>query len=397
MFPIKVCKLTRSESEVFKKYFCDGEGNFFFEGMWLRNQRKENAKQSGYIDESTQRRRYIHFYDKYVCLSEGEENFLAVKDAYICVTNTLTKQEVEAYKNKIVSALKEKGFTQSENVYSKGNFDVIINEYENHPKNAEAGAVFPEDYKSIDVICVTKGYEYKSHYDRMWKHSTKMYRLPEKRENPTYINSLNEVEKFFPAQVEMGCGPSIEANIPPLYNMHETYRDQNHISKTFYFAEDDDLILNIILDTQKMYEKFGYVPMCCVKAEHTEAYKIFNELYKKGVFRGIVYNNNFDRLVTRFDIKEYILRIYDKDKYLPKAEFDPFVKSLVCIGTHADRRQMQKQAREYGLKIIYIDPEGFYENGKFISYPIEGPKTGDAILKKTFTEAMQMFKEKFLD
>lgn len=397
MFPIKVCELTKKESEIFEKYFCNEEGCFYFEGMWLRNQRKENAKQSGYKDETTQRRRYIHFYDRYVLLKEEDKNYLAVKDTYVCVTNTLKIDEVKEYKTKILNALEEKGYEKKNNVYVKGNFNVIINEYANHYKNAEAGVTFPSDYSSIDVICVTDGYEYSSHYDRMWKHSTKMFRIPEKRENPTYINSINEIEKFFPAQVEMGCGPSIEASIPPLYNMHETYRVQNHISKTFYFASDDDLILNIILDPQKMYEKFGYVPKCCVKAEHTEAYKTFNELYKKGVFRGIVYNNNFDRLVTRFDIKEYILRIYDKDKYLPKAEFDPFVKSLVCIGTHADRRQMQKQAREYGLKIIYIDPEGFYEDGEFIPYPIEGPKTGDVILKKTFTEAMQMFKEKFLD
>ena len=116
MFPIKVCKLNESESNVFSKYFCDENGSFYFEGMWLRNQRKENKAQSNYIDETTQRRRYIHFYDRYTLVKENEESFLAVSDTYICVTNTLKISEVEEYKNKLITALNSKGYTKNGNV-----------------------------------------------------------------------------------------------------------------------------------------------------------------------------------------------------------------------------------------------------------------------------------------
>lgn len=112
---------------------------------------------------------------------------------------------------------------------------------------------------------------------------------------------------------------------------------------------------------------------------------------------GTVFNNNFDRLVKRFNIPEKILRIYDKGTYLPKVEFDKNAKSLICIGTHADRRQVQRQARQEGKQIIFIDPEGFYGENGFEPYLIEGPKTGDIILKMTFEQAMEQFKKAFLD
>ena len=49
-----------------------------------------------------------------------------------------------------------------------------------------------------------------------------------------------------------------------------------------------------------------------------------------------------------------------------------------------------------GIKVIYIDPEGFFEGGNFIPYPIEAPKDGDLIYAKTFEEAMAELKDKLL-
>ena len=241
--------------------------------------------------------------------------------------------------------------------------EVIINTYDNHPRNA---TLFPSNYNSCDIVIHNKGYDYSCHQDRMWKLSTKMYRNPDKRENPTYIKDASEILQYLPAQIEMGCGPSIAAGIPPLYDMHEIYKVQNHITGKFYFAEQDDLILSIINNPEQMYFKFSKTPITCIKAKHTKGYKIFNNLYQDGTFRGIVYNNNFDRLVKRFNIKETILRVYDLDSYIAPFYADENVKSLICMGCHADRRQIQRQAREKGLKVIYIDPEGFFnKNGYF--------------------------------
>ena len=384
----KVAKLNKREKRIFENYFMEN-GEFVFEGCWLRNQRPENAKRSGYVDETTQRRRYIHFYSIYNTI-EDKGCWLNLKNYYLYVTNTLPKEEINSYLSKILNALSDNGYIQNDNIYTKDDMEIIINTYDNHPKN---NSPFPENYISCDIVIHNIGYNYQEHQDRMWKLSTKMYRMPDKRENPTYIKDVKELINYLPAQIEMGCGPSIAAGIPPLYEMHETYKVQNHITGCFYFSEQDTLILDVINNPEKMYSKFTQTVLKCIRAKQTKGYKTFNKLYKAGLFKGTVYNNNFDRLVKRFDIPEIILRVYDLDCYLTPFEADKDVKSLLCLGCHADRRQIQRQARAQGLKVIYIDPEGFYSKEGFEPYPIEGPKTSDLIWKTTFEQAMKDLKK----
>ena len=88
MFPLKIFKFNQQESQTFNKYFAEKNGEFYFEGMWFRNQRPENKNQSGYIDKTTQRRRYIHFYNTY---TNKNENF-SLKNAYMIVSNTMPKE-----------------------------------------------------------------------------------------------------------------------------------------------------------------------------------------------------------------------------------------------------------------------------------------------------------------
>ena len=387
-----VSEISPKQAEIFNKYFVGEDGYFNFEGCWLRNQRPENAKKSGFVDETTQRRRYIHFYDSYVDEVVDQKHHLALAKYYLYVTNTLPVEELDAYYQKIQKALEIGNFKKvsEDNYLNENGTQVIINHYDNHPRNTTE---FPKNYKSLDIVVCSNGYDYADIQDRMWKLSKKMYRMPDQRENPTYVTDVKDILEYLPAQVEMGCGPSISANIPPLHEMHETYKVQNHISGKFYFAEADTLLFDLISNEAEMRKKFAKVPIACISAELTEGYKVFGEMYKKGYFKGTVFNNNFDRLVKRMDIPEKILRIYDINDYIADCDFDPDVKSLVCMGCHADRRQVQRQARKHGLKVIFIDPEGFYTKDGFEPYPIEGPRDEDIILKMTFEEAMNKLKE----
>lgn len=390
----KIEKLNSKDAEIFKKFFIEN-GEFPFEGCWLRDQRKENAKTSGYIDETTKRRRFIHFYNTYNLLEENGDYIFNLKNFYIYVTNTLPKNEVDEYLSKILKVLKDKNFEKtSDTTYLKDNFEVVINLYKIHPQNTSD---FPQNYLSCDIVLHNKGYEYKEIQDRMWKLSRKNFRKPDKRENPKYVYDAKEILKYLPAQVEMGCGPSIDAGIPPLHEMHEIYRVQNHITGKFYFSEEDTLILDILKDPNKMFKKFSQTPLKCIRARHTQGYLDFKKLYDKGLFKGIVYNNNFDRLVKRLDIPEQIIRTYSFDTLIPTVKFDKDVKSLICIGCHADRRKVQKQAREQNLKIIFIDPEGFYTEDGFDKYLIEGPQNDDIIYKTTFENAMVELGREFYD
>lgn len=392
-FPVYVTKLTKEENDIFLNNFANDSGEFEFEGVWFRNQREANKRQSGWQNSQDERRRYIQFYDTYTVSQSGGESFLSIAKSYVYVSSTYPKQETEEYYNKIVAALEQEGFTKlDKDYYQKQDMFVKLLKYDNHPKNVEFNLTFPANYTSVDVVITSPNYEYSDIYNRMWKLSTKMFRVPGTRGEPTYINSIKDILPYLPAQIEMGCGPSIEVGIPPLYEMHETYKVQNHDTGKFYFGKEDDLVLKIIKDPESMYKQFSYVPTVCLQAKTTPAYDIFGEMFKRGYFKGTVLNNNFDRLVKRYGLDEIILRIYDKNTYLPKVNFSKDVKSLICIGTHADRRQVQKQAREQGLQIIYIDPEGFYNQNGFEPYPIEAPQTGDLILKTTFEAAMEDFK-----
>ena len=392
LFPLRIFDFNKEEENIFDKYFAEENGEFYFEGMWFRSQRIENAQKSGYVDETTKRQRYIHFYNTYV----NQNHALTLKYAYLVVCNTLPKEECNEYVTRVFDALHCANFAQvNATTWEKDGLQIIVNQYKEHPKHMEYNIMFPSNYTSVDVIAVTKDYDYMPLYNRMWEHSTKLYRVPQQKGHPTYITDISEIEQFLPAQIEFGCGPSIEADIDPLYVMHETYKVQSHQTGRFYFGKQDDLIQNIILSPTASYLKFSQTPKKCIQAEHTEAYKIFNQLYKKGLFVGTVFNNNFDRLVKRFDIPEQILRTYQKSIYIQKLNFDEKAKSLICFGTHADRRQVQKQAREKGLKVIFVDPEGFF-NKTFEPYPIEAPQDEDYILKLPFSQAMQLFKDKFL-
>lgn len=387
-----VQEITQHQAEILKKYFIADEESFDFEGCWLRNQRPENAKKSGYVDETTKRRRYVHFYDSYVCEEKNGKYYLALSKYYLYVTNTLPKDEIERYYKRIQEALEIGHFALvKKNVFeAKNGTQVQIFRYKDHPRNVEP---FPANYESLDIVVCSNGYDYSAIQDRMWALSKKMYRNPDVRGNPIYTNNVADILKYLPAQIEMGCGPSINANIPPLHDMHETYKVQNHISGKFYFADQDDLLYNVISNENEMRKKFAKVPLACISAELTEGYKAFGEIYKKGYFRGTVFNNNFDRLVKRMDIPEKILRVYDINEYIAQCDFDPEAKVLICMGCHADRRQVQRQARKNNMQIIYIDPEGFYTKDGFEPYPIEGPQDGDIILKMTFEEAMNKLGE----
>lgn len=50
---------------------------------------------------------------------------------------------------------------------------------------------------------------------------------------------------------------------------------------------------------------------------------------------------------------------------------------------------MLQSAREQGLKIIHIDPEGFEQNGSMLSYPKEGIKKDDIVFHTTAANFMK--------
>ena len=380
-FPYKVCKLTNDEVNVFNKYFVSN-GEFVFEGVWFRSQEKVNKNVSGYIDNTTRNRRTVHYNHVFYV----ENNYLMVKSSYIYLSVRLENNEYNKYLNDIKNNLEKNNYIKENNIYKKDNLIIMFNEYSKHPYDEVI-----DNYKTVDIIVKSDNLGNTDNlFNQVWNLQVKGIRERDTRGNPKYINNFNELKKYFPMAVELGCGPSIESGVMPLYKLHEIYKVQRHSDGRFYFGTSDTLIKQIIEKDNVKFNEFYKIIVECIKAKPTNFHYNLKKMYDKKLFTMNLFNNNFDRLCKRIGINENILRVYNIENYFPKVIFDKDVKALLCIGTHADRRFIQRQARNQGLKIIYVDPEGFNTDKEFFEYEIEGAKDEDYILKMTASEFSQV-------
>lgn len=380
-FPYKICKLTNNEVNIFNKYFAT-KGEFVFEGIWFRSQEEVNKNVSGYIDNTTRNRRTIHYNHVFYV----KDNYLMVKSSYIYLSIRLNNNEYGKYLNDIINTLENNNYIKSNNIYIKDNLNIIINKYDKHPYDE-----IIDNYKTVDIIVKSDNLNNTDKlFNQVWNLQIKGIRERDTRGNPKYINDFNELKEYFPMAVELGCGPSIEAGVMPLYKLHEIYKVQRHSDGKFYFGTSDTLIKQIIEKDNIKFDEFYEIIAECIKAKPTNFHYNLKKMYDKKLFTMNLFNNNFDRLCKRIGINENILRVYNIENYFPKVTFDKDVKALLCIGTHADRRFIQRQARNQGLKIIYVDPEGFNTDNEFFKYEIEGAKDEDYILKMTASEFSQV-------
>lgn len=380
-FPYKICKLTNNEVNIFNKYFAT-KGEFVFEGIWFRSQEEVNKNVSGYIDNTTRNRRTIHYNHVFYV----KDNYLMIKSSYIYLSVRLNNNEYDKYLNDIINTLENNNYIKNNNIYIKDNLNIMINKYDKHPYDE-----IIDNYKTVDIIVKSDNLNNTDKlFNQVWNLQVKGIRERDTRGNPKYINDFNELKEYFPMAVELGCGPSIEAGIMPLYKLHEIYKVQRHNDGKFYFGTSDTLIKQIIEKDNVKFDEFYEIIAECIKAKPTNFHYNLKKMYDKKLFTMNLFNNNFDRLCKRIGINENILRVYNIENYFPKVIFDKDIKALLCIGTHADRRFIQRQARNQGLKIIYVDPEGFNTDNEFFKYEIEGAKDEDYILKMTASEFSQV-------
>ena len=212
-------------------------------------------------------------------------------------------------------------------------------------------------------------------------------RTKDKRECPIEVPDLSVLKDLTPFHVEVGCGVSIEAGIPALHNLHELYRVTDSNTGRFIFGgPQDDLLERLLVSPTREITKLGQLFAAAFLAEPTQAHRALLALRDAGLLLTPIMTNNFDGLIHRSGLQEHFLRRYDEA--VPAVEFHPDARSLLVIGSHADRRRVQARARGRGLPIIYLDPEGYWSSGRFVPYPLEGPKNGDFLCRNTATEGL---------
>jgi hypothetical protein len=267
-----------------------------------------------------------------------------------------------------------------------GDLSCNLATYDRHPEDIIAGRTLPSDYASLDVTIRTASVG-SVDFRLPWTVLSKGMRMKDARQSPFDIPNLSVLKELTPFHVEVGCGVSIEAGIPALHHLHELYRVTNLDTAQFLFGGlHDDLIERLLSSPIEEFARLGRLFRAAFLAEPAQAHRALIALRNAQHMLEPVMTNNFDGLMHRVGHPEHFLRRYDEA--IPSVSFHPEAKSLLVIGSHADRRRIQARARARGLPVIYLDPEGYWVDSRFISYPLEGPQNGDFLCRKTATTGL---------
>ncbi|WP_030872629.1 hypothetical protein [Streptomyces sp. NRRL F-2747] len=366
------------------------------EGIWRRTQQPETAANSGWSGESDARRRIVHYWHRYGLVDTTAAPALAMQEMYLYHSVAAPSSEINEAWEQNHAMLAEGGWKEmGPGRFELGDLHVHMIRVTEHPEDERAGRRLPAGYEVIDTTFTSVNtFPPRSVRRRPWEVLTHGVRVKDTPGEPTYADTLEQLKDFLPFQVEVGCGVSYEAGIPPLHRLHEIYHvneiADEQLGKGFTFVlapGRDPLLAQVFLDTEDKVCELSDMYRACFNAEVTPALHALKRMEQAGKLVGPFITNNFDALGARAGFKEEFMRRYDQR--IPPVTFHPDAKALVVIGLHADRRHVAKRARERGLKVFIVDPEGFPRpDGSWFAYPLEGPQSGDTVVRKTAADAI---------
>ena len=363
--------------------------------LWRRTQQPETRDLSGMESDEDRRRRMIHGLDKYQVVESNEGVALVISDPYLWFQVVSPSNETAKYMQRMQEALilgrwgQEQGGNRSDmGMFRLGDLTLEYRIKDQDEEDVIQGRVFPSNYNILEITLHGGKEKPESKKRNPWAILKSGMRVKDIRGCPDQLSDLKQLEKFSPFQVELGCGPSIEAGIPPLHYFHTLYKVSEPIKGNFIFGPQRDTFLSdLVANPNDFYRRAAALYAAALTTEPTPFYYLLNRLNSSGIVVGDIITNNFDGLCSLVELHERYVRRFDepKNNLYPKVEFHPDAKSLLVVGAHADRRRVERSAREQGLQVIYIDPEGYVDEntGKFVSYPLESAQDSDILIKMT--------------
>lgn len=350
------------------------------ENIWRRHQDPSNSVLSGWQSPADCRRRLVHFHDHYT-VNEG--NFV-LKSCYLYLNIKAPAFEIEQYLGKIEHLAAEGGWDYVSGGYELGDLTCRLLVRNHNPQESSATPGYLDLEFTLQSKDFTPSEEIKN---RPWDIFRLGIRQKNPRGNPTLLQPT-DLRSLVPAQIELGCGPSIEAGIPALNYLHGIYSITRPDGK-FVLTAQDDRLLNVLSSPEQWYEQASHIHRACLLASPTAFYLKLKQLHDERKIVGPVIANNFDGLPLSVGLEEMNLRQFDRQGVYPPTDFHPEAKYLWVIGSHADRRENQQHARKAGLKIVFIDPEGYDTGNGFQPYPLEAPQDGDFLVRCSAGEALE--------
>jgi hypothetical protein len=393
-FPfVVVPELTASQRQRYHRHIdsdASGWHRRWTESIWRRHQHPSNAARSGWQGPDDQKRRIVHFYDEY----DVDGGAFVLRHGYLFVGLTLPEEHIAEYRTAIALAMPRGEWRRCGSVdgferFARGDLEARLREYAVHPEDEKRNRSLPRGYRSLDIFVTTAGYHPPRGWaERPWKVFFEVgLRKILTPGRPTQI-SPEEIAPHLPAQLELGCGPSIEAGIPHLSTLHRIY-GVSRADYSFVFRAADDGLLELFAEPERKYREMTDIYRACAVADSTPFYQRTRELFQRGHFVGPVITNNFDCQSAELGLPEISLRRYDWEPYYPVIEPDPRARSLLVVGVHADRRLVQMRARARGLQVIFVDPERYIApDGRPIPYPVEAAQDQDLFARFTADEAL---------
>ncbi len=361
------------------------------ESIWRRHQDARNARLSGWQAPGDMRRRLVHFYDEYG-VHDGQ---FVLRGTHVWMSVSLPDDEVAAYEARVLAGVAAGGWSDAaspagDRRWRRGGLEARLAIVRRHAEDERRGYALPDAYRTLTLTVRARDYETPANLEQRpfrWFHDVGM--RPMLGAGAPREIAPEELADFFPAQLELGCGPSTEAGIPHLSNLHRIY-GVSRGDFSFIFSPDDDRLLDVLDAPEAKYAQMTEIYRQCLVAEPTVFYHAIRELFDRQLLVGPVITNNFDCLCAEMGLEEMSLRRYDTEPYFQmmraapgkSIEFDPRARTLLVVGVHADRRLAQMVARERGMTVAYVDPESYRDPaGRLMHYPVEAPQTGDVIVR----------------
>jgi hypothetical protein len=381
---IVVPSLTAQQVEKWHRQFAT-DGRDLAEGMWRRSHDAYTERVHG-STPGDRRRRLVHFLDRYEVVELAGSRHLAITESYVYVCSTLPGPDVREYWDRhrrlasrhgwFIEAWGETSFRATH-----GDYEITGALRDAHPHDLADGTVFPSGYQTVEVTfrSLSEAME-KATRESPWEVWRGSYHRPTPRESPRIVTDLSELLDYFPAHIELGGGPSIEAGIPPLNYFHHTYSAWSKSHGGFAFGATDTLLERIITDLGGFLAEAAEPYKRCFLAQPTVFYETLAKLREMGLLIGPLINNNFDGLAKLAGFEELYVRRYRATTWRPNIQFDPRAKALLVVGLHSDRRGVRRLARARGLQVIIVDPEQCHDDGVLIPYPLEDVATEDIVV-----------------
>ena len=377
-------------------------GRTVFQSIWRRTQDAGNAGKSGWRSPADQRRRILHHYDQYAMVPSNGGYSLALAAPYMWLSIASPVDEIDQYREVVRHAASRGGWQEAPGsggaeVLLRGDLALLLRAVDQYTEDARVGRSFPSSYRMLDLTLTSTATDLpKGLTTQPWTVFNTGIRRILAAGRPTVIKNLAGLRNYFPMHVELGCGPSIEAGIPPLHYLHEIYSVSDPRTGAFVLSPAQDKLLPQLLEDPEAFFCRASLPYAqAITVQPTPFFFLLKDLADSGYVVGPIITNNFDGLCSAVDLSEHYVRRYEESEIIPGINFREDAKALAVFGAHADRRRVHEAARKKCLAVVHIDPEGFYEDGAFHSYPLESPQDGDILIRMTARDFTDGFREFF--